>query len=181
MSERNLRKTRVGVVSSDKMDKTVVVTVRDRVQHPLYKKIVNRTVKYKAHDENNECRVGDRVLLMETRPMSKDKRSKEIMCIKVLGGTNRSYANIGDVIVASVKKATPGGAVKKGEVVKAVVVRTVNGVRRDDGTYIRFDENAAVLIKDDKSPRGTRIFGPVARELRGKEFTKILSLAPEVL
>ena len=107
--------------------------------------------------------------------------AKEIMCIKVLGGTNRRYANIGAVIVASVKKATPGGAVKKGEVVKAVVVRTVNGVRRDDGTYIRFDENAAVLIKDDKSPRGTRIFGPVARELRGKEFTKILSLAPEVL
>ena len=107
--------------------------------------------------------------------------AKEIMSIKVLGGTNRRYANIGDVIVASVKKATPGGAVKKGEVVKAVVVRTVNGVRRDDGTYIRFDENAAVLIKDDKSPRGTRIFGPVARELRGKEFTKILSLAPEVL
>ena len=107
--------------------------------------------------------------------------AKEIMCIKVLGGTNRRYANIGDVIVASVKKATPGGAVKKGEVVKAVVVRTVNGVRRDDGTYIRFDENAAVLIKDDKSPRGTRIFGPGARELRGKEFTKILSLAPEVL
>ena len=107
--------------------------------------------------------------------------AKEIMCIKVLGGTNRRYANIGDVIVASVKKATPGGAVKKGVVVKAVVVRTVNGVRRDDGTYIRFDENAAVLIKDDKSPRGTRIFGPVARELRGKDFTKILSLAPEVL
>ena len=107
--------------------------------------------------------------------------AKEIMCIKVLGGTNRRYANIGDVIVASVKKATPGGAVKKGEVVKAVVVRTVNGVRRDDGTYIRFDENAAVLIKDDKSPRGTSSFGPVARELRGKEFTKILSLAPEVL
>ena len=107
--------------------------------------------------------------------------AKEIMCIRVLGGTGRRYANIGDVIIASVKKATPGGAVKKGEVVKAVVVRTVNGVRRDDGTYIRFDENAAVLIKDDKSPRGTRIFGPVARELRGKDFTKILSLAPEVL
>ena len=107
--------------------------------------------------------------------------AKEIMCIKVLGGTNRRYANIGDVIVASVKKATPGGGVKKGEVVRAVVVRSKKGVRRDDGTYIRFDENAAVLIKDDKSPRGTRIFGPVARELRGKEFTKILSLAPEVL
>ena len=107
--------------------------------------------------------------------------AKELMCIRVLGGSRRKYANVGDVVVASVKKATPGGAVKKGEVVKAVVVRTVNGVRRDDGTYIRFDENAAVLIKDDKSPRGTRIFGPVARELRGKEFTKILSLAPEVL
>ena len=107
--------------------------------------------------------------------------AKEIMCIRVLGGTGRRYANIGDVIVASVKKATPGGGVKKGEVVRAVVVRSKKGVRRDDGTYIRFDENAAVLIKDDKSPRGTRIFGPVARELRGKEFTKILSLAPEVL
>ncbi|MDD6807361.1 MAG: 50S ribosomal protein L14 [Oscillospiraceae bacterium] len=107
--------------------------------------------------------------------------AKEIMCIRVLGGTGRRYANIGDVIVASVKKATPGGAVKKGEVVKAVVVRTVSGVRRDDGTYIRFDENAAVIIREDKNPRGTRIFGPVARELREKEFTKILSLAPEVL
>ncbi len=107
--------------------------------------------------------------------------AKEIMCIRVLGGTGRRYANIGDVIVASVKKATPGGGVKKGEVVKAVVVRTKKGVRRDDGTYIRFDENAAVLIRDDKNPRGTRIFGPVARELREKDFTKILSLAPEVL
>ena len=107
--------------------------------------------------------------------------AKEIMCIRVLGGTGRRYANIGDVLDASVKKATPGGTVKKGEVVKAVVVRTVKGVRRDDGTYIRFDENAAVIIRDDKNPKGTRIFGPVARELRDKEFTKILSLAPEVL
>lgn len=107
--------------------------------------------------------------------------AKEIMCIRVLGGTGRRYANIGDVIVASVKKATPGGAVKKGEVVKAVIVRTVSGVRRDDGTYIRFDENAAVIIKEDKNPKGTRIFGPVARELRDKDFLKILSLAPEVL
>ena len=107
--------------------------------------------------------------------------AKEIMCIRVLGGSGRSYANIGDVIVASVKKAAPGGVVKKGDVVKAVVVRTVSGVRRDDGTYIRFDENAAVLIKEDKTPRGTRIFGPVARELRDKDYMKILSLAPEVL
>ena len=103
------------------------------------------------------------------------------MCIRVLGGTGRRYANIGDVIVASVKKAAPGGVVKKGDVVKAVVVRTATGVRRDDGTYIRFDENAAVIIKEDKNPKGTRIFGPVARELREKDFLKILSLAPEVL
>ena len=107
--------------------------------------------------------------------------AKEIMCIRVLGGSGRRYANIGDVIVASVKKAAPGGVVKKGEVVKAVVVRTAKGVRRDDGTYIRFDENAAVIIKEDLNPRGTRIFGPVARELREKKFLRILSLAPEVL
>ncbi len=107
--------------------------------------------------------------------------AKELMCIRVLGGTGKRYANIGDVIVASVKKAIPGGGVKKGEVVKAGVVRSVRGVRRADGSYIRFDENAAVLIKEDKNPRGTRIFGPIARELRDKEFTKILSLAPEVL
>ena len=107
--------------------------------------------------------------------------AKELMCIRVLGGTRRRYANIGDVIVASVKKAAPGGVVKKGDVVKAVVVRSTKGVRREDGTYIRFDENAAVLIKDDKTPRGTRIFGPVARELRDKDYMKILSLAPEVL
>ena len=107
--------------------------------------------------------------------------AKEIMCIRVLGGSGRRYANIGDVIVASVKKAAPGGVVKKGDVVKAVVVRSVKGVRRADGTYIRFDENAAVIIKEDKNPKGTRIFGPVARELRDKDYMKILSLAPEVL
>lgn len=107
--------------------------------------------------------------------------AKEIMCIRVLGGSGKRYANIGDVIVASVKKVTPGGVVKKGEVVKAVIVRSASGVRRKDGTYIRFDENAAVIIKEDKNPRGTRIFGPVARELREKQYLKILSLAPEVL
>ena len=107
--------------------------------------------------------------------------AKELMCIRVLGGSGRRYANIGDVVVASVKKATPGGVVKKGEVVEAVVVRTASGLRRDDGTYIRFDENAAVIIKEDKNPKGTRIFGPVARELRERDYTKILSLAPEVL
>ena len=107
--------------------------------------------------------------------------AKELLCIRVLGGTGRRYANIGDVIVASVKKAAPGGTVKKGDVVKAVVVRTVKGVKRNDGSYIKFDENAAIIIKDDKTPRGTRVFGPVARELRDKDYLKILSLAPEVL
>lgn len=107
--------------------------------------------------------------------------AKEIMCIRVLGGTGRRYAGIGDVIVASVKKAAPGGVVKKGEVVRAVVVRTVKGARRADGSYVKFDDNAAVLIKEDKNPRGTRIFGPVARELRERDYMKILSLAPEVV
>ncbi len=107
--------------------------------------------------------------------------AKEVLVIKVLGGTRRRYANIGDIIVVTVKKASPGGAVKKGDVVKAVIVRTVSGLRRNDGSYIKFDENAVVIIKDDLNPRGTRIFGPVARELREKNFMKIVSLAPEVL
>ena len=141
---RAFRKTMIGQVVSDKMDKTIVVAIEDHVQHPLYKKIVKKTYKLKAHDENNEC-------------------------------------NIGDVIVAAVKEATPGGVVKKGDVVRAVVVRTKKGARRKDGSYIKFDENAAVIIKDDNTPRGTRIFGPVARELREKQFMKIVSLAPEVL
>ena len=107
--------------------------------------------------------------------------AKEIHCIRVLGGSRRKFGNIGDVIVASVRKAAPGGTVKKGEVVKAVIVRTKRGIRREDGTYVRFDENAAVIIKEDKNPKGTRIFGPVARELREKDYMKILSLAPEVI
>jgi len=107
--------------------------------------------------------------------------AKELMCIRVLGGTGRRYANIGDVVVCAVKKAAPGGVVKKGDVVKAVVVRTVHGIKRADGSYIKFDENAAVVIREDKTPRGTRIFGPVARELRDRDYLKILSLAPEVL
>lgn len=107
--------------------------------------------------------------------------AKELLCIRVLGGSKRRYASVGDVIIASVKEATPGGVVKKGEVVKAVIVRTQDAIRRTDGSYIRFNENAAVIIKDDKSPRGTRIFGPVARELRERDYMKIISLAPEVL
>lgn len=122
------------------------------------------------------------MIQQETRlKVADNSGAREILTIKVLGGSGRKTANIGDVIVASVKNATPGGVVKKGEVVKAVIVRTRRGVRRPDGSYIRFDENAAVIIKDDKSPRGTRIFGPVARELRDKQFMKIVSLAPEVL
>ena len=147
------RKVRVGKVVSDKMDKTVVVIVEDRVAHKVYKK--------KVADNTG---------------------AKELKCIRVLGGSKRKYASIGDVIVCSVRKAAPGGSVKKGDVVKAVVVRTVKPVRRADGTYVRFDENAAVLINTgDKNPRGTRIFGPVARELRDKDYMKILSLAPEVI
>ena len=210
---RAFRKTRIGQVVSDKMDKTIVVAIEDSVQHPLYKKTMKRTLKLKAHDENNECGIGDTVEVMETRPLSKDKRwrlvrviekakeggrkqmiqeesylkvadntgAKEIHCIRVLGGSKRKYGNIGDVIVASVRKATPGGTVKKGEVVKAVIVRSKRGVRREDGSYVRFDENAAVIIKEDRNPKGTRIFGPVARELREKDYMKILSLAPEVI
>jgi large subunit ribosomal protein L14 len=122
------------------------------------------------------------VIQPQTRLVVADNTgAKEIMCFRVLGGSNRKTANIGDIIVASVKSATPGGVVKKGDVVKAVIVRSRRGVRRSDGSYIRFDENAAVIIREDKSPRGTRIFGPVARELREKDFMKIISLAPEVL
>ena len=122
------------------------------------------------------------MIQQETRlKVADNSGAKELLCIRVMGGSTRRYADIGDVIVASVKDATPGGVVKKGDVVKAVVVRTVKCVHRADGSYIKFDENAAVIIKDDKTPRGTRIFGPVARELRDKQFMKIVSLAPEVL
>ena len=122
------------------------------------------------------------MIQQETRLKVADNTgAKELLCIRVVGGSKKRYANVGDVIIATVKKATPGGVVKKSEVVKAVVVRSKKGVGRADGSYIKFDENAAVIIRDDKNPRGTRIFGPVARELRDKEYMKILSLAPEVL
>ncbi|QSX07480.1 50S ribosomal protein L14 [Alkalibacter rhizosphaerae] len=122
------------------------------------------------------------MIQQETRLKVADNTgAKELLCIRVLGGSGKRYATVGDIIVCSVKAATPGGVVKKGDVVKAVVVRTVKSIRREDGSYINFDQNAAVIIKDDKQPRGTRIFGPVARELREQKFMKILSLAPEVL
>ena len=157
----NPRKVREGLVVSTKMDKTVVVAVVDRVRHRRYGKTLQRTRRLYAHDEANDAR--------------------EVLCIKVLGGTRRRYAGIGDVFVATVKDAVPGAAVKKGEVVKCVVVRTRKERRRADGSYIRFDENAAVLINDQLQPRGTRIFGPVGRELRDRRFMRIVSLAPEVL
>lgn len=122
------------------------------------------------------------MIQQETRlSVADNSGAKELLCIRVMGGSNRRYGNIGDIIIASVKDATPGGVVKKGDVVKAVIVRSVKGLRRPDGSYIKFDDNAAVIIKDDKQPKGTRIFGPVARELRDKDFMKIISLAPEVL
>ena len=132
--------------------------------------------------KNGSISIGNNMVQQESRLKVADNTgAKELLCIRVLGGSTRRYAQVGDVIVASVKDATPGGVVKKGDVVKAVVVRTVKGTKRPDGSYIRFDANAAVIIKDDKTPRGTRIFGPVARELRDKQFMKIVSLAPEVL
>jgi len=122
------------------------------------------------------------MIQQETRlKVADNSGAKELLCIRVLGGTGRKYANIGDIIICSVKDATPGGVVKKGQVVKAVIVRSTTGLRRSDGSYIKFDENAAVIIKEDRSPVGTRIFGPVARELRDNKFMKIISLAPEVL
>ncbi|GAA4807472.1 hypothetical protein GCM10023353_08700 [Tomitella cavernea] len=277
--ERGRRKIRIGYVVSDKMEKTIVVELEDRVKHPLYGKIIRRTSKVKAHDENGQagrgrprpvdgdpahvrhqalaagrgpregqvvlgaagrsrkrgpgrtgarpnpydglvCRTGSRpcgvprhragvrpagrandrvrrvgnpahiesrsrrtlVIQQESRVRVADNTgAKEILCIRVLGGSGRRYAGIGDVIVGTVKDAIPGGNVKRGDLVKAVIVRTKKERRRPDGSYIRFDENAAVIIKPDNDPRGTRIFGPVGRELRDKKYMRIISLAPEVL
>src|SRR6266513_1951556 len=174
----NRRKVRDGVVVSSKMEKTVIVAVVERVRHRRYQKTLQRTTRLYAHDEVNDLREGDRVRVQETRPTSKLKRWR---VIEVLGGTRRRYATIGDVFVATVKDAIPGAAVKKGDVVKCVVVRTTKEKRRPDGSYIRFDENAAVLVNDQMQPRGTRIFGPVGRELRDRKSMRIISLAPEVL
>ena len=203
--ERNLRKERTGVVVSNKMDKSIVVAVKTQEKHPIYGKFVKKTTKFVAHDEKNECSEGDTVRIMETRPLSKTKRwrlveivektmiqqetrlqvadnsgAKEVLCIRVLGGTRRRYAKVGDKIVVAVKSAIPGGDAKKGSVSKAVVVRTKKEIRRPDGSYIRFDDNACVLLNNQGEVRGTRIFGPVARELR-ENYMKIVSLAPEVL
>ena len=202
-----VKKTREGVVVSDKMTKTRVVVIERVFRHPRYERVITRSKRLKAHDEKNASKVGDRVLIEETRPLSKEKRwrirpgagervmiqprsmldvadnsgAKKVQCIRVMGGANKRYASLGDVVVVAVKEAVPDGTVKKGEVARAVVVRTVKEVGRRDGSYIRFDRNAVVLLKADDNPVGTRIFGPVARELRDKQFTKIISLAPEVI
>ena len=209
------RRTKIGRVISDKMDKTVVVSVERLRRHPIYKRVVRLSSKFKAHDEENSAHVGDTVRIEESRPLSREKRwtrdrggcprvgrgagghrmirqytrlrvadnsgARELMCITVIGRSSSDTAEVGDVIVASVKQALPNTGVKKGEVVRAVIVRTAKEFGRPDGSHIRFDENAAVLITPQGSPRGTRIFGPVARELRERNYMKIVSLAPEVL
>ena len=204
---RGRRKERRGVVVSDAMDKTVVVRVDVVKPHPKYKKMLRRSIRLHAHDEENTLqgrrhrapgrdapavgdeavagggdRRGGEVIQVESRLRVADNTgARVLLCIRIKGGSRRRYAGVGDIIVGTVKQATPNGAVKKGEVVTAVVVRTTKQHHRDDGTYIAFDENAAVIIDAQRNPRGTRIFGPVARELRERNFMKIVSLAPEVL
>ena len=205
--DRGRRQERRGIVVSSAMDKTIVVKVDLITSHQRYKKVIRRSVKFHAHDEQNSAkrrrrrphrrdeaaledevlapgrdRRGRSVIQQESRLRVADNTgAREILCIRVVGGHHRRYARVGDIIVGTVKTATPQGAVKKGEVVRAVVVRTKKPFGRDDGTTIAFDENAAVIIDQQRNPRGTRIFGPVARELREKNFMKIVSLAPEVL
>jgi large subunit ribosomal protein L14 len=190
--ERGVRQELQGVVTSTKMQKTIVVKVTRAVQHPLYHRVVRHAKKYYAHDETGEAKAGDTVVIVSTRPLSKlvqmrtwltvadNSGARQLTCILPVGGDAGLTAGLGDIITAAVKEATPDTQVKKGTVVKAVVVRTRKEQRRKDGTYIRFDDNAAVLINDANEPIGTRVFGPVARELREKKFTKIVSLAPEV-
>jgi len=204
---RNLRKVRVGKVVGDAMNKTVVVSVVDLKQHPVYKKVVRRNTKLKAHDEQERVWCGrprpdhgdpsglqaealargrgpgeGPMIQKETRlKVADNSGARELLIIRVIGGSHRKYASVGDVISATVKVAQPGGQVKKGEVVRAVVVRVAKEYRRPDGSTIRFDDNAAVILGTQGNPRGTRVFGPVARELREKNYLKIASLAPEVL
>ena len=194
-------------VFSNKMDKSATVIVERQIKHPVNGKFIKRTSKFHIHDENNECVIGQQVRIQQTRPISKTKfwtlvkedqrnkmiqmqttlvsadnsGAKKLMCIKVLGGSHRRFASIGDVIKVSVKDAIPKGKVKKGEVYNAVIVRTKKAIKRSDGSAIRFDTNAVVLLNAKLEPLGTRIFGPVTRELRALTFMKIVSLAPEVL
>ena len=189
---RGSRKTRTGEVISSSMDKTIVVQTVTRVPHPKFGKIVKQMKKFYAHDAQNEAKTGDTVRIMVTRPLSKLKQLRSRLDVAdnsgarmatMIGviGKSTLYAGIGDVITANVKEASATGTVKKGEVVRAVLVRTRQPIRREDGSLLRFDNNAIVIIDKDLNPRGTRIFGPVARELRERNFMKIVSLAPEVL
>ena len=171
MEVRNLRKQRTGVVVSNKMDKTIVVATKFKEKHPIYGKFVSKTKKYHAHDEKNECNVGDTVLIMETRPLSKTKRWRLVQIVE--------RAN-GDIIVVAITNVVPSSELKKGTISKALIVRTKKEVRRADGSYIRFDDNAVVLLSNANEMRGSRVFGPVARELRAKNM-KVVSLATEVL
>jgi large subunit ribosomal protein L14 len=199
MSEKN-KQALIGFVKSDKMNKTVVVEVSRRVRESQYKKYINRRSSYKAHDENNECKAhlerqtldcdashressgGLAMIQMQTTlDVADNSGAKKLVCIKVLGGSKRKYATVGDIITVAIREAMPNSKVKKGEVVRAVIVRTAKEIARSDGSYIRFDDNSAVLVDAQNEPVGTRIFGPVARELRAKKFMKIVSLAPEVL
>ena len=170
MEARNLRKERMGVVISNKMDKTITVAAEFKEKHPIYGKFVSKTKKYHAHDEKQESRL----------TVCDNSGAKEALCIRVLGGTRRRYASVGDVIVVSVKSVIPSSDIKKGAVSKALIVRTKKEIRRADGSYIRFDDNACVLLNNAGEIRGSRIFGPVARELRAANM-KVVSLAPEVL
>jgi large subunit ribosomal protein L14 len=201
-----VKKTREGVVVSDKMTKTRVVVIERVFRHPRYERVITRSKRLKAHDEQREqgrgpgadrgdaaavqgkavadpAGAGERVMIQPRSMLdvADNSGAKKVQCIRVMGGGNKRYASLGDVVVVAVKEAVPDGTVKKGEVARAVVVRTVKEVGRRDGSYIRFDRNAVVLLKADDNPVGTRIFGPVARELRDKQFTKIISLAPEVI
>jgi len=192
-----------GKVIRDQNDKTIVVLVKRKYSHSFYGKVITSSKKYHAHDEKNKFKIGDNVKIIESKPFSKKKKwevinkqmiqvqtelfvadntgAKKIECIKVLGGSKRRYASVGDSIVVSVKEAIPNGKVKKGSVHKAIVVRTKYSIHRNDGSKVKFDNNAAVIIDDKGEPIGTRIFGPVSKELRTKGQTKIISLAPEVL
>ena len=193
------KKILTGIVVSDKPNKTITVMVERKYSHPVLKKVIKVKKKYNAHDEKNKFKMGDKVSIVESKPFSKNKKfevmiqvqtellvadntgAKKIECIKVLGGSKRRYASIGDTIVIAVKEAIPKGKVKKGSVHKAVVVRVKKGIHRNDGSKVKFDNNAAVLVDEKGEPVGTRIFGPVTRELRSRGQMKIISLAPEVL
>ena len=190
-----------GTVTSAKNNKTIVVEVTRKFKHPFYEKVIKRSKKYHAHDEKNKFKEGEKVSIIESKPFRRknlagngimiqiqteltvadNTGARRVECIKVLGGSKRRYASVGDIIVISVKDAIPKGKVKKGAVHKAVVVRTRKEIYRDDGSKVQFDKNAVVLTDDKGEPIGTRIFGPVTRELRSKGHTKIISLAPEVL